>query len=255
MIEKLVNNIYDFLKERLSSPFLVSLLFSWLIINWKIVVILFGTDAQMNPSQRITFIEKNYVNSCFNYWYPLISASAYTVVYPFISLGISLLWSKIDFEKKRLLNKIYRNRLLTLEESLELRDRIERIDSEFERMLKNKDEQIKGLKLQIEELQVIDEIPEQKSENDSSKNKIFEAVEIIQKLKSAFPKGEGNVRVIINRVSNSTLLQGEGVDQGIVSFFVTNDLIERTSDSQRLYSFTQKGKLVAATFLETGYNV
>lgn len=84
----MVNDLKDFLKERIKNPFLAALTFFWLVFNWKILAyILFSSD----PIELKIESYKNYYNLYNFYLYPFVSATGYVILSTFVFAGIEWL--------------------------------------------------------------------------------------------------------------------------------------------------------------------
>lgn len=86
--EKLtISNLFEDIKERISSPFFSSFIISWLVINWKIPIVLFWystNDLRVDGyDSYLDFIEK-YSNGLNIILPPVIGALFYCFAYPFL---------------------------------------------------------------------------------------------------------------------------------------------------------------------------
>src|ERR1700748_661850 len=89
-----MDKITDFFKEfksRLTNPLFASFILSWLIINWRVPVGIFGyklDELKVDGYKSYAdLISKN--ASTWNYlWYPLISAALYTLLSPLLRMII-----------------------------------------------------------------------------------------------------------------------------------------------------------------------
>lgn len=87
----MVNDLKDFLKERIKNPFLAALTFFWFVFNWRILAyILFSSDT---IELKIEYY-KNYYHWLNFYAYPLLSAIVYVILSTFIFAGIEWLTVK-----------------------------------------------------------------------------------------------------------------------------------------------------------------
>ena len=106
-------------RDRLRNPLISSFIFSWLIFNWKgILIILFSKKSIEN---RIIDIAKEDYSIALLLWFPLSVALFYVIVLPYLSLIIEKLNSyakrirKQDLFKDKL-EKIIQNKELKEEE-------------------------------------------------------------------------------------------------------------------------------------------
>ena len=224
MLEKLVTSTYEFLKERISSPFFVSLAIAWSIFNWQIIWTLFAAPSDRPPEFTLAIIRENHTDPLNNYWLPLCSAIAYTILYPFLSWGITVLWSWVEFRKTSIVNKINQSRLLTAEESLRLRKSIQEISVQHAQSLNAKDEEIIALRSRLggESEPSVESVPTTVSDDSISQP-------LIAKINRAFQNHQDAIQEILNRVAQGRMLDPEKTDTDIITFMVLNDIIERPS--------------------------
>jgi hypothetical protein len=89
-----MEKIRDFLAQmydRISSPLLFSFLLSWMVINWRITVpIVFYTHSELVKDGYTSYTNLILRNSesWRMFWFPLLIASFYTFIYPFINTAI-----------------------------------------------------------------------------------------------------------------------------------------------------------------------
>tara|TARA_R110000764_G_scaffold240099_1_gene342530 strand:- start:57 stop:821 length:765 start_codon:yes stop_codon:yes gene_type:complete len=242
MITDLRKSINSILYQRVTSPLFGTFIVAWLVWNWKIVYTTFFIDEDKIDKNKIDYIVENFNNTEFLIWYPLLSTLILLTIIPFISNGAY--WLSLKFEKWRVDNKnaIEKKQLLTLEQSIQLREQI--IDSErkFDSLLQNKNDEIKQLKLLIEESTKKDESNTQSKEPKSNEefikkeiNNIFEKIQRNDELKNALH--------IINyyiQGGYSKLANHDNINPKILSFFESNDLIQ--SKGEGMYIWTEKGK-------------
>ncbi len=99
-----MENITEFLqkfKSRLTNPLFVSFLISWLIIDWRVPIGIFGYKlGELKIDGYTSYANLIYKNaSTWNYfWHPLIYALVYTFLFPVIRMFIVAFLSYI---KKR----------------------------------------------------------------------------------------------------------------------------------------------------------
>lgn len=153
MIEELKKSLSAILYERTTSPFYGTLLISWLIWNWKIVYLtVFISESKIN-TDKINYITNNFNDVHCLLIYPLISTVILLTVVPFISNGAYWLSLKFNKWKKDQKNIVEMKQLLTLEQSIKLREQISEQEKRFERLLENKNQEIDQLKVFIESFQ------------------------------------------------------------------------------------------------------
>lgn len=120
-IKKSANSIFN---ERISSPFWGTLICSWLIWNWRIVYVTFIINQDKIPGTKIDYILNNFSDINYTVTYPLISTVLLLTLVPFITNGA--FWLSLKFQQWRSdqKNAIEKRQLLTLEQSILLREEI-----------------------------------------------------------------------------------------------------------------------------------
>jgi len=151
MLDDLKKSLNQIIYERTSSPFYGSLIVSWLIWNWRIVYLTFIISENKIEKNKIDFILEHYADTNHIIVFPLLSTIIILTVIPFISNGaywLSLRFNKWKTDQK---NTIDKKQLLTVEQSLEIREEISRQEDRFAKLIESKNTEISQLKLQIDE--------------------------------------------------------------------------------------------------------
>lgn len=78
-----VKEFWNEFKERVSSPFFASFIISWVIFNYPIIIgLLFYKQPELKADGYVSYLDL--INQCYNswnmIWYPLITATAYTLI-------------------------------------------------------------------------------------------------------------------------------------------------------------------------------
>ncbi|WP_426430652.1 hypothetical protein ACPX19_13990 [Winogradskyella sp. HB-48] len=242
MISDLRKSINSILYQRVTSPLFGTFTFAWLVWNWKILYTTFFIDEDKIDKNKIDYIVENFSDPKFLIWYPLLSTLILLTVIPFISNGAY--WLSLKFEKWRVDNKnaIEKKQLLTLEQSIQLREQI--IDSErkFDSLLQNKNDEIKQLKGIIEQMESV-----KKSETDFN-DKGSKTEDEEQEIIGIFNKVKENPKLKTARNTINFFIQGgysglskdENINSQILSYFESNDLIQHLGKG--MYEWTEKGK-------------
>ncbi|WP_235593276.1 hypothetical protein [Leptospira interrogans] len=193
MIENILKNIQEFLKERVSSPLLLSFTLSWTLMNWKILYILIGSEKEFSLIERLLYVDNNLINSWYNICAPALFSLLFVIIYPFASVLVVAIWSFADHHKKKIVNKIYKQRLLTLDQSIRLTQDFERREEEYISLIDRKNNQIEKLKRNLEDFSETE--VEILGETGTSP-----FVKILQK---KFPEEENAIRHIIGIITRS----------------------------------------------------
>lgn len=139
------------LLERAKSPLAGTLFISWSTVNWKILYILIWSDSTLPTKSRLELINSlDLLDNNWNLYYtPLILSFSYLLLYPWVGMGIKVVkrwYYEID---KKLQEKLFKNHLLTYEESERVREDARRIRAKSDKeILDLKNENVE-LKLQL----------------------------------------------------------------------------------------------------------
>lgn len=242
MIEETKKSIQSIFYQRVSSPFYGTLITSWIIWNWKIIYLTLFISEKKITESKIDYIVSNYSESNNLVWLPLLSTILLLTIVPFITNGaywLDLMFNNWRESKK---NTIERKQLLTIEQSINLREQIVNMEARFESLLADKNSEIEQMKLVINLNKKTDNLNEvtKDIQNDNTNDEIQNLVKKIkenEQLKTAF-------KIIDSYVLGgyTGLIKAQGITQEILSFYVSNELID--SFDQRIYKWTNKGKLV-----------
>lgn len=146
MLDDLKQSAQSYIQERFSTPFAGAFLASWVVANWKLLYVLFISEEKLTIHDRISFVEKYYLNHLQNYIIPMGAAFLYVLVYPFVSqlLQRVWLWHKERIETMR--NEVEKKTLLTVEQSLELRQVMKNLKQRYEADLQDRENTIAELR-------------------------------------------------------------------------------------------------------------
>ncbi len=143
MIREFANSFKAILYDRIVSPLSSAFICSWSIINWKLLLVLFGDgDSVVN---KINYIEQNLLNKSTILYYPILSTVFIIVIYPWLSNIAYFIWQLANSFKLKTRLKFEDSSPLTLKQSIELRKEIQRKDLEFNELLQGKNETISNL--------------------------------------------------------------------------------------------------------------
>lgn len=150
MLDDIKKSFNSILYERTTSPLFGTLIVSWVLWNWKIVYLTLFISEDKISGDKITYIITNYSDKNNLITYPLISSLLLITLIPFVSNGAYWLSLKFNKWKRDEKIKIEMKQLLTLEQSIELREQLSKQEEKFEKLLENKNLEIKQLSLQME---------------------------------------------------------------------------------------------------------
>ena len=98
MIKEILPSIKSHLDERMSNPVLGTFAFSWIVINWKVFLILFFSDKKIE--EKISYIESDLSSWTSMLWSPLGFTIVYLFLLPWALLGIQLFQEKANGQRK-----------------------------------------------------------------------------------------------------------------------------------------------------------
>lgn len=151
-MNELTKSIRAVLYDRIKSPLAGTLFLSWILWNWKIIVLLFFISESKIRGTKIDYIITNYNDEFHLIWGPIISAVLLVTVFPVISY--SAYWLSLHFKKWHVnsKNKIEGETLMTIKKSRELKNNMRKQEEDFATDVKEKDDRITELESEIKEL-------------------------------------------------------------------------------------------------------
>ncbi len=254
-MEDLKKSISQIFNERLTSPFYGTFLISWMIWNWQIIYLTIFISEESIDKDKITYISENFSDIHFLITYPLISAIILISIMPLITnraYWVSLLYNQWKINKR---NEVQKKELLTIEQSINLREQIKSQEKRFEDLLEDKNLKIKQLETELELIKNPDKsielVPEKNEKGKSKKNEDPEKINSVSKriiessdLNKSF---ELLSSMILHRYRIRDLNSQSKPNSKNVNFFLVNDIVEQ--DNNGIFSFTQFGKEVAKNIL------
>jgi hypothetical protein len=153
MIDDLKKSFDQIIYERTTSPFYGSFIISWSLWNWKIIYLTFFVSQEKIDLNKIDYIVNNFSNIGNIFIFPLLSSIFIITIVPFMTNGAY--WLSLKFNKWRVDQKniVDNKQLLSIEQSIELREQISKQEERFAKLVEDKNLEIKQLNLQIQEYQ------------------------------------------------------------------------------------------------------
>lgn len=154
MLDEIFKSIKAQLYERAVSPLMGSIIISWVIWNYKFVLLVF---ANIQVVEKYRIIDEVIFSSWQQIYlqgvlYPILTSLAYLFIYPYPAKYVFEFSKNRQKEISDIKKKIEEETLLTVKESQSIRREIYRIQEEFQNDISRKDSEIERLKLQIEEM-------------------------------------------------------------------------------------------------------
>lgn len=157
-MEEIKKSISAILYERTTSPLFGTFIFSWLLWNWKIPYLSFFVSENKLQLNKVDYIVTNYNDIHYLLTFPLVSTLILLTIIPFLSNGAY--WLSINFENWKLKHKnlIESKQLLTVEQSIELREQILKQEERFSKLVQDKNLEIETLKKQIDSVKTLGKV-------------------------------------------------------------------------------------------------
>lgn len=192
-----MEKIQDFFKnvnERLRNPFLFSLLISWLIANYKVVIGLCFysiADVKLDGYNSYFDLISQSVTWKTGILYPIIGAIIYTFIIPLLRMIIVLYYTRINqTQEKRALN-ILKDGYISTEKYLRLRENYKQSQDQLVKVIDEESEFLKkrgDLMLRIENLRK--ESTEANNKIESLENELAPLRVLKEKTDRSFMAGE-----------------------------------------------------------------
>jgi hypothetical protein len=236
------------LQERITSPLSGAFFFSWFVWNWRIPYTLLFPDSTFTLSVRLSTVWSQYIDLRLNLWYPIYSTLFLILVYPFATTGT--LWVTLWFRRlqRNLRNKIEQTQMISLQQSIALRLEMMNQQDQFDRLSKQKDDEISLLKSQVKQLTTApstEVVPIPTSRADFADWDIeFKQLQLKPKIAKAFVAAlegiQANVKIDIDMISANLL-----------TYLTSHDIISRRRPESNYYVLTEKGKYFARKHTDT----
>ncbi|MBI2280915.1 MAG: hypothetical protein HYU68_09545 [Bacteroidetes bacterium] len=233
--------------ERVTSPLFGTLIVSWLIWNWKIIYLTLFISESTIEENKIDYIASNYNDIHFLVTFPLISTFLLLTIIPFVSNGAY--WITIKFKKWRIdqKNEIEKTQVLTIEQSVSIRQELRDKEMEFEKILEKRNLEEKILKSQIEELEL--RLAELEPKEDPIKtNRVRKSNSGSSYGSSEYKTFKTNKKVFEPFEKIATSIRNDfqfpkGTSEELKEYYLINDIAEEKWDTEsgNYYVLTFKG--------------
>lgn len=139
-------SISAIMHDRLSSPLFGAFFFSWIVINWKIIFVIFLTTSEELGVPKFIYIENELLNILDSLVYPLISTAFILTLYSWLSVEVYRLYLTFKTKKLNYKTTSESKELLDTKRASQLRLEIARQQTEVENILIKKDDEIEKQK-------------------------------------------------------------------------------------------------------------
>lgn len=165
--------------DRVSSPLIFSFVISWLITNFKVIMVLFTDESESFIFEYKIKLITTYLGDIYSWIIPLIAALFYTFFYPYVDRLIKefTLNRKLDLRKDK--NRLMENEMRTAEEVKEIHVQHYKIEKDLEleiARLKQRESQlavvIESLEEEASEFKQVSEFKKDKGEMKVSNKKL-----------------------------------------------------------------------------------
>jgi len=221
MFDETKKSVESILSQRLTSPFYGTLIISWLIWNWKIIYLTIFVSDDKITGNKIEYIVANCNDPWHLVYYPLISTAAILLLLPFVTNGaywLDLIFNKWRVNKK---NFVESKQLLTIEDSINLRELLLTSEKRFDTLLADKNAEIEQLKAIIENSKGLNlNIPDIGGRtNNSEAHVVAKKIKDNDELRKTF-------QIISEHVNGGKPHLTNYVDSDVLNFFISNEIIE-----------------------------
>jgi hypothetical protein len=247
--KKSVNNV---LYERLISPLFGTFLLSWSTWNWKIIYLTFFVDSNKIESQKIDYIISNYYDKFDLLLWPTISTIGLLIIYPFLAVGAFYVSLRFKKWKIDIRNKQEDLQVLSIDDSIELREEIRNQSERFDRLLSGKNKELETLRSSVENYKKqlsainkgISELPEETKKDIYLEE--YNQIKTNPKMLEIF--GKVSIRAQRELIMFNDNFRLNNADRKIFDYYIANDIIEKAKTN--VYRFTEKGKIINKYYLE-----
>lgn len=231
-MEEIKKSISAILYERTTSPLFGTLICSWLLWNWKIPYLSFFVSENKLEINKVDYIIANYNDFHHLITYPLISTLILLTLIPFVSNGAY--WLSINFENWKLKHKniIESKQLLTVEQSIELREQILKQEERFSKLVQDKNSEIELLKKQIDNEKIMEKGSEKTDDSNAELEKLAKRIMSNSTELETF-------NYITKSIQSNYRMQNDANVTKLIALLESYDIIYKP---EALYKFTDIGR-------------
>ncbi len=242
MLDEIKKSINSNLYERTRSPLYGTLIISWCIWNWKLLYYILTVDSKTPVFTRIDCIQNEIISNWTLFFGPAISTLVILVVFEFIANYAY--WLHVYYKTWRANKKIKMEgkQLLSYEQSLKLRNDIRQKEEEYEKLIQEKEHQLKSLEDSIKLRDESNSSGLQEKEEITNQHVKEKKVDLLYK-KLLHDKKVDTFKQFSSDILNITSLDSASSD---VKEFVTLGLIKKgdyhSGNTRYYYTLTEAGK-------------
>lgn len=181
MLKEIQTSISANLYERMTSPLWGAIISGWLIVNWEVVYITFFEDEKYLGSGKLEYIVEHHKSWENFVIYPLAIALIFLAVIPFISTASYWLHLWFIKWKKTIKTQMENSTVMTVEESIKLRELLKNRTEQYIELTKVKDYDVKKLEDELSNSQI--HLTEAQDELKNMNSELGDMSSLIEKLK------------------------------------------------------------------------
>ena len=260
MLSNWSKSISTILYERLTSPWWGTLVIAWSVVNWRIIYLTVFVSSNEIEGNKIDYIITNYSDPWHIYGWPIIITIGLVGAFPF--LEYYLYWLHLWFKERKYKKQIdvEKKQVLDVGKAAKLRQDMADITSNFNRIIDDKDREIKIRDTQISELQnelSRYESERERRESDEIMNRYFgdenpsfseqeQYYQEFEQLKKT-PKIWTSLKAVLSAIVNNFSMPS-GVSADIRHYHLVNDIVIESKPGK--FELTTKGKYFYKKLLE-----
>lgn len=137
-------DVKERLAERISDPFLGSFIISYIAYNWQVAYLLWANSTK-TFDQKLAAVE-SMLRFRWSWLAPLLSATAYTVIYPFIRWAVTYIHEKLQVAIRNTKTRLNYDNILTIEESRKIKEDLQSTVNTLNAEIGTAKQDIEGIK-------------------------------------------------------------------------------------------------------------
>lgn len=248
MFNEILTSLKSYLYDRAVSPLMGSFIVSWVLFNYKFILILLSESPVVQKFAMIqTFIFSTNVDIFLcGFLYPLLISLVYIYVYPHPAKWVFTYTRKRQVEINEIRKNIEQETLLSVKDSQEIRRKIYELEDLHQNEVHKKNTEIDALKAELRDLSIdssstlsTSKIPEDKNEKKSELNEKldeghYQILKIIDDIQTSLFESD------IQESSNA----GKSTIRHLLDELVQMNLLNQEYDehsNKNAYTLTQKG--------------
>jgi hypothetical protein len=157
-----IGNVFDDLKERISSPFIFSFVLSFLVANWRILIgLIFLDRADLKARGIKDKLDFVYLNlSWYNaFFWPLGGALFYCFVYPWLRDIIKIEHAKRATKTTKAINKVAINYPVPMSKYIAKTREVAGLNETLSKLITDESQtQNENIKLKVEKVSILNQI-------------------------------------------------------------------------------------------------